>query len=350
MKLQGYLGTAIAAWLLAGCATTQGPAAPPAAAHARVAQGGPATAAGGYGLAGPAELQRGNGRVFYLLPEAGGWRLGFDRAEFDRLGGERLQYWPEGKKLAFAFEQAGSKERSEGRCDQGSRDRKKHGYTLCTSSFAVDNNSGVLVAARVIAGLSTAGLSEVDLAQKGSAFLRADAQAMLEAVARLDVDRQFWLRDYRLAASVRNATGLSDFIRRYERDDPDRLVAGARQALDLLRADAKLLEDAERATPGLAQYKRDFMPANPRKYCTGLKANAADFALCQSEAPAIVGALAEQRATVARRLGVCQKLSQRLPGSGRAALCKDYSATSTCRAAAGPEQRVCDILNRKGQS
>lgn len=347
MKLRDSLTAAIAAWALAGCATTQGPAAPPAAVNAQVA---PAKVAGGYGLAGPAELRRGNGRLFYLLPNADGWRLGFDRDEFERLGGERLQYWPEEKKLGFAFEHAGSKDRSEGRCDQGSRDRKKHGYTLCTSSFAVKNTSGVLVAARVIAGLSSAGLSEVDLSQKGSAFMRLDAQAMLEAVARLDVDRQFRLRDYRQGASVRTVTGLGDFIRRYENDDPERLVAGARQALDQLRADAKILEDAERATPSLAQYKQGFMPANPKKYCNGLKSNAADFALCQSEAPAIVGALADQRATVARRLGVCQKLSQRLPGSGRTALCKDYSASSNCRATTGPEQRVCDILNRKGQS
>ncbi|MEG0040588.1 MAG: hypothetical protein RR775_21260 [Massilia sp.] len=304
----------------------------------------------GYGLATPADIQRGNGRLFYLVPKSAGWRISFEREEFERIGGERLQYWPDGKKIKVVFDHSGANDRSQARCNQSSRDRKKHGYTLCTSSFVTANTSGVMVAARVIAGLSTAGLSEVDLSQKGAVFLRLDTRAMLEAVAQLDVDRQFWLKDYRQRGSARTVTALGDFIRQYAHDDPEQLLPQAKQALERLRTNAKLLEDAERATPTLAQYKRGFMPRNPEKYCNGLKANAADFSLCQSEAPTIVSALAEARATQARRLALCQKLAQHLPQSGRTALCKRASASPTCSATASPEQRVCDILNRQGQS
>ena len=352
MKTTAWLGVAMAALLLTGCATGN-----------REGAGGPVVTAPVQGAANPASgayrwsnavalREADNARVFYLIRDGAQWNFSFDAEAFKRSGGERLAYWPDGKKLAFVFDHLVSNDRTIDAvpmCDDGERNRAKQGYTLCTSAFSQKHTSGSTIFARTFVGVLTAGTSELTFAGKGAYHQRISQQEVLAALAPLDIDRQFWLRDYRQRADAGTVSGLNDFIRRYERDDPERLVQKARDGLARLGKNASILEAAERGAPKLADYRRRYMPANPKKYCKALKGNAADFQYCEAQAMSLVGTLADQRALTARRADVCQAVSKAVPGGGQPGMCQQYSS-SHCRATTAPGQQVCDILNRKGQS
>lgn len=352
MKTTAWLTVAMATLMLAGCAT-----------GGREGTGGPVAAAPVHGAANPASAgyrwsnavalrDAENARVFFLVRDGGQWRLSFDAEAFKRSGGERLAYWPDGKKLAFVFDQVDPSYRTIDAaplCDDDERNRAKHGYTLCTSAFGRQHTSGSTILARTFVGVLTAGTSELTFARKGAYYQRISQEEVLAALAPLDIDRQFWLRDYRQRADAGTVSGLNDFIRRYERDDPERLVPKAREGLARMSKNAGILDAAERGTPKLADYRRRYLPANPKKYCKALKGNAADFKYCEDQAISLVGALADQRAAAARRADVCQAVSKAVAGGGQPGVCQQYSS-SHCRATTAPGQQVCDILNRKGQS
>lgn len=352
MKTTAWLGVAMAALLLTGCATgnREGAGGPVATA---LVQGAANPASGAYRWSNAVALREAdNARVFYLIRDGAQWNFSFDAEAFKRSGGERLAYWPDGKKLAFVFDHLVSNDRTIDAvpmCDDGERNRAKQGYTLCTSAFSQKHTSGSTIFARTFVGVLTAGTSELTFAGKGAYHQRISQQEVLAALAPLDIDRQFWLRDYRQRADAGTVSGLNDFIRRYERDDPERLVQKARDGLARLGKNASILEAAERGAPKLADYRRRYMPANPKKYCKALKGNAADFQYCEAQAMSLVGTLADQRALTARRADVCQAVSKAVPGGGQPGVCQQYSS-SQCRATTAPGQQVCDILNRKGQS
>lgn len=352
MKTTAWLTVAMATVLLTGCATGGRERASGPVAAAPV-QGAAPAQSGAYRWSNAVTLPEADrATVFFLVPEAGQWRLSFDAEAFKRSGGERLAYWPDGKKLAFVFDHVDPKNRTidaAPMCDDAERNRAKHGYTLCTSAFSRQHSSGSTIFARTFVGVLTAGTSELTFARKGAYYQRINQEEVLAALAPLDIDRQFWLRDYRQRAGAGTVSGLNDFIRRYERDDPERLVQKAREDLARLGRNARILEAAERGAPKLADYRRRYMPANPKKYCKALKGNAADFQYCEAQAMSLVGALADQRALAARRADVCQAVSKALPGGGQPGVCQQYSS-SHCRATTAPGQQVCDILNRKGQS
>lgn len=346
MKTISWMGAALAALALAGCATGERQPAPGGAATHQDAR---RPLAGTYRVPGPADKNRGKGSVFYLVRDgAQPWRIGFDAEEFKRLGGERLQYWPQGKMVAMDFDHTADWSTTRA-CNDSARDRARQGYTVCTSAFRTADTSGVLATVRVLAGVTSAGLSEISAAQEGRKYERADIGPMLAELERLDLDRQFWLKDYRERSAARNASGLADFVRRYERDDPDQLVGQARAAMAVLARNAQVLEQVERATPALERYRQRYMPANPKKYCNGLKADGEDYRMCQAEVSAIVAALADRRAAAARRQDMCLGVSKAVGAGAQAQACQDYAAGS-CRATGDKGGQVCDILNRKGQS
>lgn len=343
------MAAALAALSLAGCATVhKGPA-----GAAATPQGQRSPAAGAYRLVNPVAVNRlGDGGVFYLVRKGEQWSLAFDAEEFRRSGGERLAYWPDGKKVAFVFDRVDPKNPSlddTPMCDDKDRDRSKRGYTLCSSGFSHTHTSGSTVFARTLVGVATAGTSELAFASMGAHYQRISQEELQAALAPLGIEREFWLKEYRQRAAATTVSALNDFIRRYERDDPDQQVAKARETLAALSRNAGILDAAERATPKLAQYRPRFMPANPQKYCAPMKSNAEDFRYCQAEALNMVGRLADERAAAARRTDVCVAVSRAVPGGAQASVCQPYS-TGSCRATTAPGQQVCDILNRKGQS
>lgn len=351
MKVNVWVAATLAALSLAGCATVdKGPVAGPSGPQG---QGAAGAAKGAYRLVNPVDIQHvDSAAVFYLVRSGEQWSLSFDAEAFRRNGGERLAYWLDGKKVAFVFDRADPKHPSlddTPMCDDKDRDRSKRGYTLCSSGFSHTHTSGSTVFARTLVGMATAGTSELAFASMGAHYQRISQEELQAALAPLGIDRAFWLKDYRQRATAATVSALNDFIRRYERDDPDHQIAKAREALAALSRNAGILDAAERATPKLAQYRPRFMPANPQKYCAPLKSNAEDFRYCQAEAANMVGRLADERAAAARRLDVCQAVSTAVPGGVQAAVCQPYS-TGSCRAATAPGQQVCDILNRKGQS
>ena len=346
MKVIEWLAALTAVISLAGCATVNkepvtGTAAGPIATKNSDAVRQLPSA---YRLVNSVDRNRSDGKLFFLIRNGEQWSVSFDADEFNRTGGERLMYWPEGKKIAFVFDRV----ETSNICGNADRDRKKRGYLVCTSSFRIKDSSGVTVFARVLVGVVTGGASELISAGQGTQFERVNAEDALAVVDRLDIDRQFWLKDYRQSASVGTVTGLNDFIHRYESDDPDHLLIMAKGALDVLGKNTKILDEAERTTPKMAQYKQRYLPANPQKYCNGLKSNTEDFKYCLSESPGIVSALADKRAAVARRLNLCQAVSLAFASGVQPSVCQQYSIES-CRATTAQGQRVCDILNHKGQ-
>jgi len=343
-----YPGLVLAALALAlaGCA---GPGTQPAAGGTAQQQGAAPALAGTYRPLDPHDKKRAQGQPFYLVRAGDQWRISFDAEEFRRSGGERLSYWPDAKMVALNFDRPEQQGNDNMLCDDDRRDRRKQGYTICTSAFRVKDTSGSATAGRIIAGLATAGLTEVVALQNGTRFERIDMAQVLAVLERQDLDRQFWLKAYHERAAARNASGLNDFVRRYAADDPEQLVARARAQLAQLAQNAKVLEQAERAAPAPAQYRQRFTPARPQKYCDSLKPNADDVRACQSEASFIVAALAERRASVARRVDVCLGVARAVGVSLQVADCQAWGAGS-CRAAGPQGQQVCDILNRKGQS
>jgi len=346
MNLKRYLVPALAALALAGCAAADRQ---PAAAGAALQQGSVPALAGTYRPLDPNDKKRGEGRYFYLVRAGDQWRIGFDTEEFKRSGGERLTYWPDAKMVSVTFDRVEAQRSGVMLCDDDSRDRKRQGYTICTSAFRVKDTSALTNTARVLAGLGSGGLSEVVSAQKGRQFERIDMAQVMAILERLDLDRQFWLRDYHGRAAAWNASGLKDFVRRYEANDPEQLVGKARAQLAQLERNARVLAQAERDAPPPAQYRQRYTPARPQKYCDALKPNADDVRACQVEASAIVAALAERRGAAARRADVCRSVAKSVGASQQAADCQAWGA-GTCHAAGQQGQQVCDILDRKGQS
>jgi len=343
-----YPGLALAALALAlaGCA---GPGTQPAAGGAAQQQGAAAALAGTYRPLDPHDKKRGQGQSFYLVRAGDQWRISFDAEEFRRGGGERLSYWPDAKMVALNFDRPEQQSNDNMLCDDDRRDRRKQGYTICTSAFRVKDTSGSATAGRIIAGLATAGLTEVVALQKGTRFERIDMAQVLAILERQDLDRQFWLKAYHERAAAQNASGLNDFVRRYAADDPEQLVGKARTQLAQLARNATILEQAERDAPTPAQYRQRYTPVRPQKYCEALKPRGDDYRACQSEAPLIVAALAERRAAAARRTDVCHAVAKAAGAGRQAADCQAWGDGS-CRAAGPQGQQVCDILNRKGQS
>lgn len=342
---------ALAALSLTGCATVdKGPVGKAAKAQ------GPAAAvpgAGAFRLVNSVEIGRvDQASVFYLIRTGEQWKFTYDAEAFRRSGGERLAYWPDGNKVAFVFDRVDPKRPSPAdapMCGDEDRDRGKRGYSLCSSAFSHKHTDGSTVFARALVGVMTAGTSELTFANKGAQFQRINQEELQAALAPLGIERQFWLKEYRQCARATTVSALNDFVRRYERDDPDQLLPNARNTLATLAQNADILTAAERATPNLPQYRSRFMPADPQRYCAPLKSNPEDFRYCQTEAVSIVGKLADERAAAARRADVCQAVSQAVPGGAQAAVCQTYS-TGYCRATTEPGQHVCDIVNRKGQS
>lgn len=347
MKVNDWLAALVAALALAGCATADKA---PVGASAAVAgaQGAVRQSPSAYRLVSPIEKNRGDGHLFYLIRTGEQWNVSFDADEFKRSAGERLMYWPEGKKIAFVYDQI-DKNSGGGVCIDAERNRQQRGYTSCTSAFRIKEITGAAIGARVFVGVVTGGASELLIAGRGAEYGRIDGDAALAVVDRLGIDRHFWLQEYRQRASAGTLTGLNDFVRRYERDDPDNLLPKVKEKLAVLVSNAKILAQAELTTPAPGILKQRYLPANPQKYCAALKADADDFKYCQSEASRIVNALADKRAAAARRLGVCQIVSTAVSKRQLPGLCEQYS-TDSCRAATGPGQQVCEILNRKGQS
>jgi len=345
MHIQRYLASALAALALAGCAA---PGTQPAGSAAQQ-QGGASTLAGIYRPFDPNDKKHGQGQYFYLVRAGDQWRVSFDAEEFKRSGGERLTYWPDAKMVSVTFDRVESPRSDIMLCDDGKRDRKRQGYTICTSAFRIKDTSATTTAARIIAGVGSAGLTEIVSVQTGRQFERIDMAQVMAVLERNGLDRQFWLRDYHGRASVRNVSGLNDFVRRYATDDPEQLVGKAKALLAQLARNAQVLAQAERDAPSPAQYRQRYTPAHPQKYCDALKARPDDYRTCQSEAPLIVAALAERRAAAARRADVCSSVARAVGAGQQAADCQAYGAGS-CRATGPQGEQVCDILNRKGQS
>lgn len=344
MQCNQWMTAALAGLMLAGCTTVD------KAPAGRPGQAGTAPARSSYQLAqAVGKGQAGGARQFFLVRQGEQWQLAFDENAFAAGAGERLAYWPQEKKVAFVFDSARRPADNGDMCDNDTRDRAKAGYTVCSSAFRVADNSGSTVFARAFVGVATGGASEIIYAGKGARFERIDQAEVLAVLERLGLERQVWLRDYRERAALATVSGQNDFIRRYERDDPEQLLPKARALLKTLAANAGILEQAERATPAAARYAQRFMPANPRKYCNALKADAEDFRYCQGAASEIVAALAASRGAAARRTDLCLAVARAAGAGAQSATCQGYGA-GACSASTPKGQQVCDILNRKGQS
>lgn len=285
----------------------------------------------------------------YLVRTGANWSINLTGADLADGNVERLLYWPSERLVNIDFSAYKLKRADQLIVCRRAKDQIREsasGYTPCNTNFKKRSNP---VAARVFAGIFSAGLTELDALAKGTETFKLDIEALGTILNEQQLDSKVAYLSYRNRfVSSQDKNALLSFIRDHAGDDPDRLVPLAREKVAAMEADEAELAKARSAVGDPKSYVKRYTPARPEKYCAAFAKDKESLQICRNLLPGNVHALASTRASTAYRMDICKRIDAQLGGPKSTALCGRYAASGQCTADAGHEKRICDIINSRG--
>lgn len=288
----------------------------------------------------------GDPNILYLFKEGEDWKLTLNKIDLSNKDTERLTYWPSAGLVNFDFDSAAPKSLdSMFLCDEKSRQRnQRSGYTPCNSNFIVKDGISL---GRVLAGVASAGVTEVSLIVHGIAPFKIDKDALIKALTEqplaLKINEFNYRNQYKQLSGRKS---LVSFIQDNASTPDQSLVVEARRRLAELDEDARVLSMAKSALGSKSSYEKKFTPRDPKKYCASFERDQEAFSYCRSNVGKVVQGLANRRAHDNYYADLCLEVVKisRLPLAKE--VCTRPFKTDTCEGSSS-ESKLCRILSPK---
>lgn len=293
------------------------------------------------------DTKPGTGRpvTFYLVRNESTWDVSFSGNSVADERVEKFLYWPSERRVNFDFSKGGLKSISDTvLCnDKSSQTRvSASDYSPCNSNFRVQES---LLVPRLLAGVFTAGLSELNPRVRSSEAFKMDVDLLQNVLVSQQIDIKTKPLEYRNNyESISSKAGLVEFMRRYAGYDPDGLVVSARERLAVIEENENILAKAKKAAGSRESYIERSTPKRAEKYCKEYASSKELFGLCREMLMTRVTELARKRADKIYRSNICKNVASQLSGVISKGLCAQYVESGSCVSASVSNNRICAIL------